>query len=41
MKQSVMDGKFRPNHDRRVEILKEDGIKKKKLGLPTTVDRVI
>jgi len=36
-----MDGKFRPNPARRVEILKEDGIKKRKLGIPTTVDRVI
>ena len=41
LKQSVMDGKFRPNPARRVEILKEDGIKKRKLGIPTTVDRVI
>ena len=41
LKQSVMDGSFRPNPARRVEILKEDGIKKRKLGIPTTVDRVI
>ncbi|MBU3114846.1 group II intron reverse transcriptase/maturase [Clostridium lacusfryxellense] len=41
LKQSVMDGKFRPNPARRVEILKEDGIKKRKLGIPTTIDRVI
>ena len=41
LKQSVMDGTFRPNPARRVEILKEDGIKKRKLGIPTTVDRVI
>ena len=41
LKQSVMDGKFRPNPARRVEIPKEDGIKKRKLGIPTTVDRVI
>ena len=41
LEQSVMDGKFRPNPARRVEILKEDGIKKRKLGIPTTVDRVI
>lgn len=30
LRQSVMDGNFRPNPARRVEILKEDGIKKKK-----------
>jgi len=41
LRQSVIDGKFRPNPARRVEILKEDGIKKRKLGIPTTVDRVI
>ena len=41
LKQSIMDGTFRPNPARRVEILKEDGIKKRKLGIPTTVDRVI
>lgn len=41
LKQSVMDGNFRPNPARRVEILKEDGIKKRKLGIPTAVDRVI
>lgn len=41
LKQSIMDGTFSPNPARRVEILKEDGIKKRKLGIPTTVDRVI
>ncbi|WP_164947548.1 reverse transcriptase domain-containing protein [Clostridium sp. FP1] len=41
LKQSVMVGKFRLNPARRVEISKEDGIKKRKLGIPTTVDRVI
>lgn len=41
LKQSVMDGNFRPNPARRVEIPKEDGIKKRKLGIPTTVDRAI
>ena len=41
LRQLVMDGKFCPNPARRVEILKEDGIKKRKLGIPTTVDRVI
>jgi len=41
LKQSVMDGNFRPNPARRVEIPKEDGIRIRKLGIPTTVDRVI
>ena len=41
LKQSIMDGSFCPNPARRVEILKEDGIKKRKLGIPTTVDRTI
>ena len=41
LKQSIMDGSFCPNPARRVEILKEDGIKKRKLGIPTTVDRAI
>jgi RNA-directed DNA polymerase len=41
LKQSVMDGNFRPKPARRVEIPKEDGLKKRKLGIPTTVDRVI
>jgi len=33
LKQSVMDGSFRPNPARRVEILKKDGMKKRKLGI--------
>lgn len=41
LKQSVLDGTFSPNPARRVEIFKEDGIKKRKLGIPTAVDRVI
>jgi RNA-directed DNA polymerase len=41
LEQSGMDVKFCPNPARRVEILKENGIKKRKLGIPTTVDRVI
>lgn len=41
LKQSVMSGTFCPNPARRVEIIKEDGIKKRKLGIPTTVDGVI
>jgi RNA-directed DNA polymerase len=41
LKQSIMDGSFCLNPARRVEILKEDGIKKRKLGIPTTVNRTI
>lgn len=41
IKQSILDGTFRPNPVRRVEIPKEDGKKKRNLGIPTVVDRVI
>ena len=41
IRQSIKDGRYRPQPVLRVEIPKEDGIKKRKLGIPTAVDRVI
>lgn len=41
IKQAIMEGKYKPNPVRRVEIPKDDGKAKRPLGIPTVVDRVI
>jgi group II intron reverse transcriptase/maturase len=38
---SISTGKFKPNPVRRVEIPKGEGKEKRKLGIPTVVDRVV
>jgi RNA-directed DNA polymerase len=40
LKQSILDGKYHPNPVRRAEIPKDNG-KKRSLGIPTVVDRVV
>jgi group II intron reverse transcriptase/maturase len=41
IKQDILDGKYRPNPVRRVEIPKPDGNGVRQLGIPTVMDRVI
>jgi RNA-directed DNA polymerase len=41
IKQEILEGKYRPNPVKRVEIPKPDGNGVRKLGIPTVMDRII
>ena len=41
VKQDILEGRYRPNPVRRVEIPKPDGNGVRKLGIPTVMDRII
>ncbi len=41
IKQEILEGKYRPNPVRRVEIPKPDGSGVRQLGIPTVMDRII
>lgn len=41
IKQDILEGKYRPNPVKRVEIPKPDGSGVRKLGIPTVMDRII
>lgn len=41
IKQDILEGRYRPNPVRRVEIPKPDGNGVRKLGIPTVMDRII
>ena len=41
IKQAILEGKYRPNPVKRVEIPKPDGRGVRQLGIPTVMDRII